>query len=588
MFTPFVIPFVLGVAALFAVCLVKYVRWYKGFTPEQRAAVRQNLLTGQSLLALKESIEECLLHHRVFKKNLVLGYMHSSIALGWFLLIVVGGVEARLETTGPVPVWEAIFLRYFVHNPEAVYPHAHVFAHLMDSLLLVVLSGVCIAFIKSLYHKIVGMKRVTRHTLFDLIAKYTLWFIFPLRLLAESLTAALWGNGGWLTGAIGSLFTAETAAALEYPAWLLYSLSLGAFFTAMPFTRYMHIFTEVPLIFFRRLGVKEAEQATGYTLYELSACSRCGICIDNCPLNKELGHTDVQPVYFLRDVRNRRSRLLTAEDCLLCGRCQAECPVGIDLLSIRRQERRRDALDRHGNYDTLKKALPFNAIGRVGYFGGCMSHLTPGITESMKKIFEAAGVKYWHMDAQGTLCCGRPLFQQGFVHQAEDLRARNTEMIRQSGVKMLVTSCPICYQSFTKEYHLDGVQVMHHSQYLQMLIDQGRLKPQRGTERIVYHDPCELGRGCGIYNPPRAVIASAATLLKTPQEREKSLCCGHNPGDTLLSFEQQARIREASAANLLSVKPDLIATACPMCKKALSNGSERRVKDIAEIIAEHL
>jgi len=584
-FTPFVVPFLLGVIFLFAVCAYKYIRWYRKFTPVQRAVLRENIFTVKSLRALGETVNECLLHHRVFKKNAVLGYMHSSIALGWFLLIVVGAVEASLEVSGGRHIWVAIFLRYFVHEPELVYPHAHVFAQIMDTLLLYVLSGITLALVKSVWHKVVGMKKVTNHTIFDLLAKYALWFIFPLRLLAESLTARLYGNGGWLTQAIGSLFSPQTATDMEYPIWFLYSLCLGAFFVGMPFSRYMHIFTEVPLIFFRQLGVTEAEKATGYTKYELSACSRCGICIDDCPLNKDLHHTDIQPVYFLRDVRYGQPRLATAEDCLMCGRCQAECPVGLDLLSIRRQMRDRSAIDGSGHYDGMKQVQPFNAIGRVGYFGGCMSHLTPSISEAMKTIFEAAGQKYWFIDEQATICCGRPLYQQGFVRQAADLRERNTRLIEESGIKVLVTSCPICYQSFTKEYSLKGVTVLHHSEYIATLIAEGRIKLNPGSLRIAYHDPCELGRGCGIYDEPRRVLSAVGTLLSTASEREKSLCCGHNLGDTTLSFEEQGAVRDSAILNLTAVKPDVIATACPMCKKALSIPNNLEIKDIAELVA---
>ncbi len=587
-FSPFVIPFTVGLIILLAACCIKWVRWYRHFTPVQKSQIRKNLISVNLIRALVESVNECLLHHRVFRRNLMLGYMHGSIALGWFLLIVTGAVEAGLEVHGDRHVWVAVFLRYFVHDPEAVCPYAGIFAQVMDSLLLVVLSGVSLAFVKSVYHKVVGMRKVTRHTAFDLFAKYSLWFIFPMRLAAESATASLYPNGGWLTDAVGSLFSVETARLMELPLWGLYSFSLGLFFASMPFSRYMHIFTEVPVIFFRRLGVRETDRRSGYTMYELSACSRCGICIDDCPLNRDLDHKTVQPVYFLRDIRYKRPQLETAEDCLMCGRCQVECPVGLDLISIRRQMRDRGTLDTAGTYDYLEKVKPFNAIGRVGYFGGCMSHLTPGITESMKKIFDAAGQKYWYMDENGSVCCGRPLYQQGFSVQAAELRRKNTRLIKDSGVKILITSCPICYQSFTKEYRLEGVKVMHHSEYIAGLIASGRIVVTRGDESITYHDPCELGRGCGIYDEPRKVLEASGRLLKTGQEREKSLCCGHNLGNTLISFEEQGKIRDSALSNLTAPAPDIIATGCPMCKKALGTGNDLKIMDIAEVVARRL
>ena len=340
------------------------------------------------------------------------------------------------------------------------------------------------------------------------------------------------------------------------------------------------------------IGVREETGKTGYTLFELNACSRCGVCISGCPIDRVLENHEIQSVYLIRSLRNqeRGSRLkMIADNCLMCDRCTVDCPVGIDLSALRRQTRAKGAIDTTGNYTYLnKRQTPFNAIGRVAYFGGCMSHLTPGITESMEKIFTAAGQKYWYMDKLGTICCGRPLQQQGFTNQAAELRQKNTDLIKKSGATMLVTSCPICYQSFKKEYNLD-IPVVHHTEYIDMLIKQGRLKVRHDDRKVSYHDPCELGRGCGIYEEPRQVLSAVTNLQKTRYQREKSVCCGFNLGDTKLSIEEQTKIRNASLANLTSKPVDAIATACPMCKKAFQHATnDYPVRDIAEIVAENL
>ena len=205
----------------------------------------------------------------------------------------------------------------------------------------------------------------------------------------------------------------------------------------------------------------------------------------------------------------------------------------------------------------------------------------------MEAIFNAVGQKYWYMDKDETICCGRPLLQQGFENQAFELRRKNTEMIVNSKATMLITSCPICYQSFKKEYKL-SIPVMHHTEYINMLIESGKLKLRKDDRRVTYHDPCELGRGCGIYDQPRNVLKATTTLLKTKEEREHSLCCGFNLGNPLLDLEQQTAIRNAARDNLLAPKPDTIATACPMCKKAFQHADNVPVKDIAEIVAENI
>lgn len=586
MFHPFVIPFCIGTVALFGIIGIKFTRWIKSLDRKQITIFRQHFLKGMFIPAIKEMLLEGLFHRKVTRFSRRLGFMHRSIALGWFLLIVVGFIEATVNLKGKLHApWYAIFYRFFEHDQFTA--SSRVFADIMDALLIYVLIGIGLAVAKSLYAGIMGLRKTSKLKLFDMVLRYSLWLIFPLRLLSESLTACLYKNGGFLTQYLGDLFNPMFASVMELPAWTAYSIALGLFFALMPFSRYMHIFTELLLIFFRKYGVKESEQATGYTKMELSACSRCGICIENCPMDKVLGVDTIQPVYYLRDVRNRVAKRITADNCLMCNQCQSDCPVGIDISSLRKFGRNKQELDTHDNYQYLDKIHSFNAIGRVVYFGGCMSHLTPGIVESMKKIFDAVGQKYWMMDEYRSICCGRPLLQQGFINQAAELRRKNTRLIIESHSKTLVTSCPICYQSFKNEYHLP-VRVMHHTEYIAMLMQLGKLKVKPSDLKVAYHDPCELGRGCGIYEEPRRVLRELVQLVPAERERKDSMCCGYNLGNTCLSLESQMRLRDASWQNLTINHPDQVATACPMCKKAFQHASHNSVKDIAEIVAEHL
>ena len=588
-FSPFVLPFVLGSIALLGICLYKYIRWIRQFDRLQQKTLLKNIISIKFLPAIGEMFRECLLHVRITKKNWRLGYMHRSIAFGWFLLIFVGAIESRIGTKSDFHYWVAVFYRYFHQTPPETHT-AWVFTQIMDLLLLYVLSGITLAFFKKIHSRILGMKRATKHTLMDRAIRVSLWGIFPLRLLSESVSACLYHNGGFLTQTIGNLFSTQVAEVLEMPLWTLYSIDLCIFFLLLPFTRYMHIFTEVFLIYFRKVGLREHTKLTGFSKFELSSCSRCGMCIDACPLYKDLGITDVQSVYLLRNLRNlehHKDIIAAGKNCLMCHRCAEDCPVNIDLMNLRRISRDKGELDLTDNYKYLNKVKSFNAIGRVAYFGGCMSHLTPGITESMQTIFKAVGQDYWFMDEDKSICCGRPLLQQGFNNQAADLRRKNTDLIINSGAQMLITSCPICYTSFKKEYKL-SIPVLHHTEYIDMLIKKGKLKVKKGDLKVTYHDPCELGRGCGIYKEPRNVLKAVSTLLKTKNEKENSLCCGLNLGNTVISLEQQSTIRNSALDNLMAPHPDVIATACPMCKKAFKHGTDANVKDIAEIVAENI
>ena len=113
----------------------------------------------------------------------------------------------------------------------------------------------------------------------------------------------------------------------------------------------------------------------------------------------------------------------------------------------------------------------------------------------------------------------------------------------------------------------------------------GRLHPRRGAGRYVYHDPCELGRGSGIYDEPRAVIEAVGELLEPAETRENALCCGSSVANTAISDGQQVRIARSVAEELDATGAGTIVTACPLCKKAIARGTRTEVCDLAEVVA---
>jgi len=164
----------------------------------------------------------------------------------------------------------------------------------------------------------------------------------------------------------------------------------------------------------------------------------------------------------------------------------------------------------------------------------------------------------------------------------------NTELFRKHGITTLVTSCPICLKVFREDYALEGIEVLHHSEYILRLLRTGRLRLSHGDTRYTYHDPCELGRGSGIYDQPRAVIEAMGQLLEPAETRENALCCGSSVANTAISDGQQAAIARSVAAELEATGAETIVTACPLCKKALGRGTRHEVRDLAEIVSEAL
>lgn len=592
-FVPFTTPFVVGTAVLFAVVGFKWILWFVRLPRIDRVKIRRGIFTRNTLVAVWEVVRESLLHVRIFRTNPLLGYMHASLAFGWFLLIAVGWIETTAYLGfNLVPLQGHVFFKYFAPhlNLEHHYP---IFDHLMDALLLVVLSGVALAWFKRVRSKAMGMRRTTKHVLFDRVALTALWFIFPVRLVAESLTVAVYGGGGFLTGALGGIIAdvvPSTVVLMLYePVWWLYSAVLGIFFVAMPFSRYMHILTEIPLIFLRRWSLHPTKEHKSYDNFEVEACSRCGICIDPCQLQSDLGINDTQSVYFLRDRRYNMLSLKVANNCLMCGRCEMACPVGINLNTLRLNSRARRRNIRHeGRFRYLQGVDRSIGSGRVGYFAGCMSSLTPATQRSMERIFAAAEVDVWYADRDGGVCCGRPLMLSGETDAAHKMVEYNRSLMRKHKIETLVTSCPICLKVFKEEYNLEGVEILHHSEYIDRLIASGAITVKSDAAKYTYHDPCELGRGSGIYDAPRRVIGAVGALIEPAHNRSNALCCGASLANTVIDDSQQVRIAERMTSELEATECETIVTACPLCNKAITRTAHRPTRDIAEIVAQNI
>ena len=651
-YSNFVIPFVVGISFMLIWLTVGLIRLLAKIPADDRRRFWKSLITPKiALKNIKDLFCDCLFHTKIWKRKPLLGYMHSSIAFGWFMLIVLGHIEVALFVPKHLAWTDAglfypIFYRFFVWiNPGHVTLRGWFFFFLMDFFLLYVLTGVGMAIFKRFRSIVLGMRHTTKPSLADRVALYSLWMIFPLRLLAESFTADLSG-GSFLTVPVNHLWHWIFGDKLFFmPVWWAYSICLGLFFAAMPFSRYMHILTEVLWILLRNAGIQPRHPRKGVAEAEIYACSSCGLCLDACPMNVQKKNLKYSSVYFIRFLRRHNEKKINAiaDKCLMCDKCHALCPVGVDAPALRRAQRAtvNNSLPYDYSYlmegslgsnsSSVSTCVAANACSitagsvastrtanahasltdpppsltepvevttniqktsedwKVMYFAGCMTHLTPRIIKSVEKVFKSAGVNYIFADRDGGICCGRPLMLAGKTDAYETISA-NRRMILGSGCRTLVLSCPICYKIFKDEYALDGIEVLHYTQFIKHLVDEGKLKLTAGDERIVYHDPCELGRGCGVYKEPREVLAQAGTLVKAAKEGDESICCGGSLGSLTLDSRDRAKITESSVGNLLVNNPQTIVTACPLCLKTFSESVPETVKvqDFAETVSRHL
>ena len=619
-FHPFVLPFMFGMVFVLGYCIYGVFHIYFQLDHKERRQFLLSLITPSTIWKnIRDIFLNCLIHVKLWKRNKVLGYMHSSIAFGWFMLIVLGHIECWVYMPHRAKfLYYPIFFNYFVAENESTVGGA-IFFFLMDFFLLMVLSGIVLAIIKRVHSQLFGMRRTTQPSALDRIGLYSLWLIFPLRLLAEAFTADISG-GSFLTVPMNHLFGRFLGDTMHMlPTWWAYSICLGIFMTVLPFTRYMHIPTEMLLIPMRNAGLRIVHARRGFAKAQVWACPNCGVCIDACPMNVKKANIKDATVYLNRQIRRGNEKRIEeiSDKCLLCGKCSQVCQVGVDGPALRMAQRSIRKYSYVPDYKNIvvdadspgvEAALagfPYNdakpanvaaknsvvigggsseADSKVLYFAGCMTALTPSISRATESLLRKAGVSYSFMDRDGGLCCGRPLLMAGRYDQAREIIKKNRSLIMASGADTLLLSCPICYKIFSEHYKLSGIRVVHHSVYFQELIAAGKLSVSRGEERLVFHDPCELGRGSGIYEQPREALSCAGTLVEAAKSHGESICCGGSLGSLTLSFAQREPITRASLENLCADSPDRIVTACPLCRSTFARYADRPVEDLAEIL----
>ena len=595
-YDPFVLPFVFGMTFVLAYCLVALVKVLIQLKPSDRQKFFLSLITPATIVKnIRDLFCDCLFHVKLWKRNKVLGYMHSSIAFGWFMIILLGHVETVLYIPERLhKLYYPIFFRYFMEVKGETLQGSFFF-FLMDFFLLVILSGITIAIIKRFRSRIVGMRRTTKLTLTDRIGLYSLWAIFPLRWIAEGFTAGVAG-GSFMTIPINWLLHNFMSKPENFTAaWWAYSIALGTFMTVLPFTRYMHIPAEILLIPMRNAGLPVRHTRKGFALAMLYSCPSCGVCIDACPMGVQKKNVQDATVYMVRNLkrRNPKRSLEIAEKCLMCGKCAALCQVQMDACGLRlayrtSQEKEHNQIPADFGYLGAVDPLPQLGEQKVLYYAGCMSSLTPVISRSVQQVLKAAGVDYELMDKDGSICCGRPLMLSGRQEEARKLIEKNRQLIEESGARILLVSCAICYRIFKEQYDLIGVEVMHYTEYFNRLIKEGRLRVRNGHQTLVYHDPCDLGRGCGIYDAPRQALRAVGQLVPAAKEREESICCGGSVGSLTLRYEDREPITRGALDNLTANNPEQIVTACPLCLKTFGRFAPVPVADFAEVLAQNL
>lgn len=228
----------------------------------------------------------------------------------------------------------------------------------------------------------------------------------------------------------------------------------------------------------------------------------------------------------------------------------------------------------------------------VVFFVGCTTtqfydkHIKAAI-----KLMEAVGADLG-VYVDDYICCGYPSYALGHRKRFEEIARAVADRIGRTPT--IVTVCPTCATTLKNVYPQAGAKlegkVLHISQYLHPYLKSGRLKIGKTAGRVLYHDPCHLGRYLGVYDEPRDLLAAAcAELIEFPWSREESQCCGGGGGLLLTARDTSREILRLRTEFAREKKPDILASACPTCDRSLERGWDRkRVLDLVRILADSL
>lgn len=251
---------------------------------------------------------------------------------------------------------------------------------------------------------------------------------------------------------------------------------------------------------------------------------------------------------------------------------------------------------------TMAEMTAAGEVPEVLFWVGCAGSFddrAKKITKAIVKILNKCDVKFAVLGAEES-CTGDPAKRAGneFLFQMQAMM--NIQVLNGYEVKKIVTGCPHCFNTLKNEYpELGGsYDVIHHTQLIQSLIDEGKLKVEGGDtfkgKKITFHDPCYLGRANDVYEAPRQMLQSLdAELAEMKRCRSKGLCCGAGGAQMFKEAEKgNKEVNIERTEDALEVKPDVIATGCPFCNTMMTDGVKNKEKedsievmDVAELIA---
>ena len=373
-----------------------------------------------------------------------------------------------------------------------------------------------------------------------------------------------------------------------------------------------------------KMGIEKLTDLKPIQRLESLACTDCGRCERACPAFA--AGRELSPRVLMQTLKSNVGQeidfipILFSEEfiwsCTTCQACVEECPVRIDpqsfLLEMRRDLVFKSKLDKQkvqflnnltytrnplGNSPSernvwIDKSKKFENDEYLLWIG-CMASFDPrtkNVAESLINILKEANVSFGVLGEEES-CCGEAARRLGEESRYQELVMQNVTVFKTYNVKKIITICPHGYNTFKNEYSkfINGLEVYHHSQIIEKLIKDGKIKVDKSKVTFTYHDPCYLGRINGEYSAPRFILSKTANLVEMERSKSKSFCCGGGGANYWYKVNErepisQIRLKEAES------KSKNIAVACPYCLGMLEDASRTLgkedviIKDIAEIV----
>lgn len=327
-------------------------------------------------------------------------------------------------------------------------------------------------------------------------------------------------------------------------------------------------------------------------------CSLCpNMCKFDCPTFNASKNESLSPAgkarlaYIFEKGEYDESIVKAIYECCSCDACKEWCFFDYSLADLLRGVRQ-DVVEEKAVPDDImeiasglieRKTMGERRLkereGKILYFAGCtVQDEAMGIAKAMMKIFDSIGEEYAVLGDEW--CCGYPLYNLGFIKEFKKFAKHNADVFKK--YSMIVCSCPTCTYVFKQIYPDMGFKInaviMHSTEYLARMMEEGKINVENLAMDAVYHDPCKLARRLKITEEPRYLLQHAVNLKEPYFSREETRCCGRGGQLARIDEEISKKIAEQRKEELKSVATEIV-TACPSCKIALN------AYDIAEIVA---